>query len=249
MVVTGTLFGLALLFSGAFAIPTRDNSHGGPPQGNPMKGNSTGIPCSTNSGANCVCPAGLDYAESVTWVVVGTHVSNVAELMNDFQAPAWRGSSPYAVEGPNNRPGVSKRTSTYKTLMGTFNFTEVLTSRSIKRDGSFVQKLEYAGAVGNSTGNPWETPSGPGGYWITIGADYIFGDSTMVYWATYLCSRGVVNGKSALAASASSDKANLVMCADWAKLHEASFNNVTNVLKPKTIGINYAPFSIPPKFS
>lgn len=53
-----------------------------------MKGNSTGIPCSTNSGANCVCPAGLDYAESVTWTVVGTHVSNVAELMNDCTSRA-----------------------------------------------------------------------------------------------------------------------------------------------------------------
>ena len=60
----------------------------------------------------------------------------------------------------------------------------------MRADGSFVQKLEYLEAVGNTTGNPW------GGYWITITGDYVFGDETMIGWATYLCSSGVVNGTS-----------------------------------------------------
>ncbi|EOA91547.1 uncharacterized protein SETTUDRAFT_133214 [Exserohilum turcica Et28A] len=184
---------------------------------------SSGAKCATNSGSNCVCPLGTDYSESATWAVVGAPVSDVEALMNDFHKPAWRGSLPYKTEGPNNRPGMSKRTSTYKTLLGIFNFTEILTKWEKKPNGSFIQKLEYLEAVGNLTSNPW------GGYWITITGDYVFGDQTLIQWSTYLCSRGVVN--------------------DWAKLHEASFRNVIDILRPKTTGFNVAPFSVPPAFS
>ncbi|PVH95136.1 hypothetical protein DM02DRAFT_660431 [Periconia macrospinosa] len=210
MTIIGTLFNLMLLLNCAFGAPAPGN-------------HSSATRCATNSGANCVCPCGTDYSESVTWAVVGAPVSDVQSLMNDFHNPAWRGSLPYMTKGPNNFPGRSQRTSTYKTLQGTFNFTEILTHREVKPDGSFIQKLEYLEAVGNSTGNP------SGGYWITISGDYIFGDETLIRWSTYLCSRGVIN--------------------DWAKLHEASFKNVINVLRPKTTGKNVAPFSVPPAFS
>ncbi|KAF1924995.1 uncharacterized protein M421DRAFT_424223 [Didymella exigua CBS 183.55] len=210
MATIKTLLGVAIMFSVGF--------------GAPMHGNySAGVSCSTDSGANCLCPPGTDYSQSVTWAVVGAPISDVRALMNDFHKPAWRGSLPHATKGPNNAPGRSQRTSTYKTLQGTFNFTEILTKQDVLLDGSFVQVLEYLEAVGNTTGNPW------GGYWITITGDYVFGDETMIGWATYLCSRGVVN--------------------DWAKLHEASFNNVINLLEPKITGTNVAPFSLPPAFS
>src|SRR5690242_20632728 len=133
------------------------------------------------------------------------HILNEPYQLYSVQKPAWRGSLPYATDGPNNLPGRSQRTSTYRTLKGTFNLTEIvstncssallvesiltitafqLTKRQVKHDGSFIQKLEYLGAVGNTTGNPW------GGYWITISGDYIFGDETLIEWSTYLCSRG-----------------------------------------------------------
>ncbi|KAH7094615.1 hypothetical protein FB567DRAFT_510595 [Paraphoma chrysanthemicola] len=210
MTITSTLLSLLVVLGGALGASAHTNR-------------TTGIPCSTNSGADCVCAPGLDYSESVTWAVIGAPVEDVAIVMNDFQKPAWRGSLPYATDGPNNVPGRSQRTSTYRTLKGTFNLTEILTKRQVKHDGSFIQKLEYLGAVGNTTGNPW------GGYWITISGDYIFGDETLIEWSTYLCSRGVVN--------------------DWAKSHEASFKNVIDLLKDKTTGNTVAPFSVPKAFS
>jgi hypothetical protein len=73
MTITGTLFGLMLLFGSAFGAPAQGN-------------HSSGTRCATNSGANCVCPSGTDYSESVTWAVVGAPVSDVETLMNDCKS-------------------------------------------------------------------------------------------------------------------------------------------------------------------
>lgn len=73
MTITGTLFGLMLLFGNAFGAPAHGNY-------------SSGTRCATNSGANCICPSGTDYSESVTWAVVGAPVSEVETLMNDCKS-------------------------------------------------------------------------------------------------------------------------------------------------------------------
>jgi hypothetical protein len=70
MTVIGNLLGLVLLFGSALSAPTQGNY-------------TSGTPCATNSGADCVCPPGTTYDESVTWAVVGAPVSDVEALMND----------------------------------------------------------------------------------------------------------------------------------------------------------------------
>ncbi|KAL6170645.1 hypothetical protein ACJQWK_03617 [Exserohilum turcicum] len=144
MVITSTLLSLALMFGNVFGTPVHSDY-------------SSGAKCATNSGSNCVCPLGTDYSESATWAVVGAPVSDVEALMNDC---------------PNNRPGMSKRTSTYKTLLGIFNFTEILTKWEKKPNGSFIQKLEYLEAVGNLTSNPWALISAQEES-LTIGQSYM----------------------------------------------------------------------------
>ncbi|KAM5527826.1 hypothetical protein FOXYSP1_19699 [Fusarium oxysporum f. sp. phaseoli] len=165
--------------------------------------------CSTYSRTPCICPAGTEYAQSASWAVVGANAKDVEELMNDCRfCPTgtagteleltlrdfecgWRGSVPYETLGPNNHPGKSVRVTTFKTLQGMFNFSEILTDQRVQSDGSFIQKFEYLSTIPGSNKNGTQTPWG--GYWITITADHIFGNETLIRWSTYLCSRGYVN--------------------------------------------------------
>ncbi|KAF6514290.1 hypothetical protein HZS61_006546 [Fusarium oxysporum f. sp. conglutinans] len=130
--------------------------------------------CSTYSRTPCICPAGTEYAQSASWAVVGANAKDVEELMNDYFECGWRGSVPYETLGPNNHPGKS------------------LTDQRVQSDGSFIQKFEYLSTIPGSNKNGTQTPWG--GYWITITADHIFGNETLIRWSTYLCSRGYVNG-------------------------------------------------------
>ncbi|KAJ0130887.1 hypothetical protein HZ326_26014 [Fusarium oxysporum f. sp. albedinis] len=66
-----------------------------------------------------------------------------------------------------------------------------LTDQRVQSDGSFIQKFEYLSTIPGSNKNGTQTPWG--GYWITITADHIFGNETLIRWSTYLCSRGYVN--------------------------------------------------------
>ncbi|EXL66647.1 hypothetical protein FOPG_17199 [Fusarium oxysporum f. sp. conglutinans race 2 54008] len=180
--------------------------------------------CSTYSRTPCICPAGTEYAQSASWAVVGANAKDVEELMNDYFECGWRGSVPYETLGPNNHPGKSVRVTTFKTLQGIFNFSEILTDQRVQSDGSFIQKFEYLSTIPGSNKNGTQTPWG--GYWITITADHIFGNETLIRWSTYLCSRGYVN--------------------DFNKFHEIAFNGAINTLqsKGKVNGINVAAFSI-----
>ncbi|KID93763.1 hypothetical protein MAJ_10274, partial [Metarhizium majus ARSEF 297] len=189
-----------------------------------VRGMATNMPCSTYSRTPCICPEGTEYSQSASWAVVGTSAKHVEELMSDYYECGWRGSVPYATVGPNNSPGESVRMSTFKTLQGIFNFSEILTDQRIQRDGSFIQKFEYKSTIPGSNKNGTETPWG--GYWVTITGDHIFENETLIRWSTYLCSRGYVN--------------------DFNKLHENAFNNIINKLKGegKVDGTNVAAFSI-----
>ena len=40
-------------------------------------------PCSANATLPCACPAGTQYVESGTWVILGTGASDVRALMID----------------------------------------------------------------------------------------------------------------------------------------------------------------------
>lgn len=40
-------------------------------------------PCSANATLPCACPAGTQYVESGTWVILGTGVSDARALMAD----------------------------------------------------------------------------------------------------------------------------------------------------------------------
>lgn len=55
----------------------------------------------------------------------------------DFEC-GWRGSVPYETLGPNNHPGKSVRVTTFKTLQGIFNFSEIV-RRIVKRPFSMIK--------------------------------------------------------------------------------------------------------------
>ena len=106
--------------------------------------------CSTNSTLPCSCPAGTEYAESATFVILGAGAPDVKNLIADCEPAAqvlllryedtskhkltcsttvyntsWTGLLPIATVGPDNTPG-SQRTFRVPTKVGTYNITEVV---------------------------------------------------------------------------------------------------------------------------
>ncbi|KAL8687718.1 MAG: hypothetical protein Q9218_006190 [Villophora microphyllina] len=143
--------------------------------------------CSTNSGTPCSCPSGSEYAESVTFAVIGAAAKDVTALTSDFFYTAWLGLVPYANSGPDNKVG-STRSSTLYTAEGVYNITEELTKRSLLPNGAFIQRfellkstlpVEYSGKNGSFDG-----------YWITFQTESVFQYETAVVSSVYSCATG-----------------------------------------------------------
>ncbi|RAL59861.1 hypothetical protein DID88_000490 [Monilinia fructigena] len=98
--------------------------------------------CSTNSILPYACPTGTDYWESSKWSVIGAAAKYVKDLIMDYYKCAWLGVVPYETHGPNNKPGVSIRTSYLPTKLGTYSITEKLTDLKIDSRGGFIEKFE-----------------------------------------------------------------------------------------------------------
>ncbi|KAL8921866.1 MAG: hypothetical protein Q9172_003799 [Xanthocarpia lactea] len=143
--------------------------------------------CSTNSGTPCSCPPGSEYAESVTFTVIGAAAEDVTALTSDFFETAWLGLVPFAQSGPNNRPG-STRSSTLQTAAGVYNITEKLTKLSSLPDGAFIQRFEQLKST-----LPLEYYAKNGsfqGYWITFQTESVFQYETVVVSSVYSCATG-----------------------------------------------------------
>ncbi|KAI4161561.1 MAG: hypothetical protein L6R39_000051 [Caloplaca ligustica] len=143
--------------------------------------------CSTDSGTPCKCPAGSEYAESVTFTTIGAAAKDVTALTSDFFFTDWLGLVPYAHSGPNNKPG-STRSSTLQTTEGSYNITERLTKLNKYPDGSFIQRFEQL-----SSTLPVEYYSKNGsfqGYWITFQTERVFQYETAVVSSVYSCATG-----------------------------------------------------------
>ncbi|TEY59439.1 hypothetical protein BOTCAL_0192g00020 [Botryotinia calthae] len=180
--------------------------------------------CSTDSVLPCICPAGTDYWESSTWSVVGASANDVKDLIMDYYNSAWLGVIPYETRGPNNKPGVSIRTSYLPTKVGTFSVSEKLTDLKIDSRGGFIEKFEQLAST-----VPVAYNSGNGsfsGYWVTLESTYIFKHETAIRWSIYACETG--NAR------------------NFAVFHENALKNVSSVLtaQGKIKGINLQPYSV-----
>ncbi|KAF7907034.1 uncharacterized protein EAF01_004621 [Botrytis porri] len=97
----------------------------------------------------------------------------------DYYNSAWLGVVPYETCGPENKPGVSIRTSYLPTK---------LTDLKIDSRGGFVEKFEQLAST-----VPVAYYSGNGsfsGYWVTLESTYIFKYETAIRWSIYACETG-----------------------------------------------------------
>ncbi|KAK8909190.1 hypothetical protein QC760_001921 [Botrytis cinerea] len=180
--------------------------------------------CSTNSVLPCICPAGTDYWESSTWSVVGASANDAKDLIMDYYNSAWLGVTPYETRGPDNKPGVSIRTSYLPTKVGTYSISEKLTDLKIDSRGGFIEKFEQL-----SSTIPVAYNSGNGsfsGYWVTLESTYIFKHETAIRWSIYACETGHAR--------------------NFAVFHENALKNMSSVLtaQGKIKGINLQPYSV-----
>lgn len=149
--------------------------------------------CSATSLLPCACPAGTTYRESVTFSVIGAAAKDVKDVIGSYFKPSWLGVTPYSTSGRDNVVGAI-RISKLPTLVGIYDITELLTKYDEDRKfGSFVQKFEQEKSTvpvvyHNGTGEF-------GGYWITLGAKYIFQYETAVTWSVYACETGYPRSK------------------------------------------------------
>ncbi|KAL8760704.1 MAG: hypothetical protein Q9184_003127 [Pyrenodesmia sp. 2 TL-2023] len=143
--------------------------------------------CSTNSGTPCSCPAGSEYAESVTFAVIGAAAQDVTALASDFINTAWLGLVPYAYTGSGNKVG-STRSSTLSTTEGVYNVTEKLTKLTSLPNGAFIQRFEQLKST-----LPLEYYAKNGsfqGYWITFETKSVFQYETAIVSSVYTCATG-----------------------------------------------------------
>ncbi|KAI0876194.1 hypothetical protein GGS24DRAFT_514340 [Hypoxylon argillaceum] len=179
--------------------------------------------CSTKPVTPCKCPEGTQLSESVTVSVLGAAVGDVAAVVNDFYNSGWLGAVPFKTQGPNNKAGVSTRTSLFPTAIGVYNISELLYEYEVKHDGSFVQSFEQLPST-----VPVEYHSNNGsfsGYWVTLEGTRIFEYETLIRWSVYACETGHVQ--------------------DFAAFHEGALNNASSILSAqgKIKGINVDPVS------
>ena len=150
--------------------------------------------CTATSLLPCACPEGTTYRESVTFSVIGAAAKDVKDVISSFFKPGWLGVTPYSTIGTDNVVGAI-RSSQLPTLAGVYNITELLTEYDEDRkSGSFVQKFEQEKSTvpvkyHNGTGEF-------GGYWVTLGAKYIFQYETAITWSVYACETGYPRSKS-----------------------------------------------------
>ncbi|PQE29387.1 hypothetical protein CJF32_00003137 [Rutstroemia sp. NJR-2017a WRK4] len=202
----------ALLASTVLA--SRRGGHGG--YGSPQ-------PCSTNSQLPCLCPSGTDYWESSTWAVIGATAQDVKDLIMDYYKCAWLGVVPYETHGPDNKPGVSIRTSFLPTKVGVYSITEKLTDLDIDARGGFIEKFEQ---LASTVPVPYKSGNGSfSGYWVTLESTYIFKNETAIRWSIYACETGHAR--------------------NFAVFHENALKNATTVLaaQGKIKGTNIGPYS------
>ncbi|PQE23433.1 hypothetical protein CJF30_00010515 [Rutstroemia sp. NJR-2017a BBW] len=220
----------ALLASTVLA--SRRGGHGG--YGSPQ-------PCSTNSQLPCLCPSGTDYWESSTWAVIGATAQDVKDLIMDYYKCAWLGVVPYETHGPDNKPGVSIRTSFLPTKVGVYSITEKEMARlkqhlslhimpwklvenlDINPRGGFIEKFEQ---LASTVPVPYTSGNGSfSGYWVTLESTYIFQNETAIRWSIYACETGHAR--------------------NFAVFHENALKNATTVLaaQGKIKGTNIGPYS------
>ncbi|KAI3318442.1 hypothetical protein HD806DRAFT_549272 [Xylariaceae sp. AK1471] len=179
--------------------------------------------CSTKPITPCKCPSGTDYSESVTVSVLGAAVADVAAVVNDFYKSGWLGAVPFSTQGPDNKAGVSTRTTMFPTPIGVYNISEILYEYDVKRDGSFVQSFQQ---LPSTVPVEYHTNNGSfSGYWVTLEGTRIFEYETLIRWSIYACETGHAR--------------------NFAVFHEGALNNVTNILtsQGKIKGINIDPVS------
>lgn len=149
--------------------------------------------CSATSLLPCACPKGTTYRESVTFSVIGAAAKDVKDVISSYFKPSWLGVTPYSTTGTDNVVGAI-RSSYFRTLVGTYDITELLTKYDEDpKFGSFLQKFEQEESTvpvlyNNGTGEF-------AGYWITLGAEYIFQYETAVTWSVYACETGYPRSK------------------------------------------------------
>ncbi|KAI8627434.1 hypothetical protein F5Y19DRAFT_465895 [Xylariaceae sp. FL1651] len=180
------------------------------------------LPCSAISGTPCRCPIGTDYSESVTTSVIGATVRDVGRLMNDFFNTSWSGVETDSTLGFDNIPLASIRQIRLPTLVGTYEMSQLLTSRSVLPDGSFTQDYQQLqGRIPYLSGN-----GSFSGFWGTIQGTRIFANETLVRFSNYACQTGHVQ-------------------ADFAAAHESALANATRILAAagKIYGISADPIS------
>lgn len=150
--------------------------------------------CSATSLLPCACPNGTTYRESVTFSVIGAAAKDVKDVISSYFKPSWLGVTPYSTIGTDNVVGAI-RSSKLPTLVGTYDITELLTKYvEDPKLGSFVQKFEQEKSTvpvlyHNGTGEF-------GGYWVTLGAEYVFQYETAITWSVYACETGYPRSKS-----------------------------------------------------
>lgn len=149
--------------------------------------------CSAKSLLPCACPQGTTYRESVTFSVVGAAAKDVKDVISSYFKPSWLGVTPHSTIGTDNVVGAI-RTSKLRTLVGTYDITELLTKYDEDpKSGSFVQKFEQEESTvpvlyHDGTGEF-------GGYWVTLAAEYIFQYETAITWSVYACEIGYPRSK------------------------------------------------------
>lgn len=226
---------LALLASSALAAPSPfPQSH----RNDPKK-------CSATSLLPCACPNGTTYRESVTFSVIGAGAKDVKDVIASYFKPSWLGVTPYSTIGSDNVVGAI-RTSKLPTLVGTYDITELLTEYDEDpKFGSFVQKFEQEESTvpvlyHDGTG-------AIGGYWITLGAEYIFQYETAITWSVYACETGYPRSKPPLFSPFSTPLIrSRLISTDFARFHEVALKNATDILTKadKIKGKNVDPYSV-----
>lgn len=201
--------------------------------------------CSATSLLPCACPKGTTYRESVTFSVIGAAAKDVKDVISSYLKPSWFGVAPYSTIGTDNVVGAI-RTSKLPTLVGTYDITELLTEYDEDpKFGSFVQKFEQEQSTvpvlyHDGTGEF-------GGYWITLGAEYIFQYETAITWSVYACETGYPRSKPPLFSPFNPyDKIERLISTDFARFHEVALKNATDILTKadKIKGKNVDPYSV-----
>ncbi|KAI8625057.1 hypothetical protein F5Y19DRAFT_275720 [Xylariaceae sp. FL1651] len=192
----------------------------GIPKGKPK--NNKMPACSSKSPTPCRCPAGTQYLQCVTVGIIGASAPDVEKLINDFYQISWQlGAMPYKTKGPDNKPG-SIRSVRYPIVpTGIEDVDEKLTSRFVKRDGSFIQMFEQVQPT-----IPY--PDGNGvfaGFWGTIEGEATFRNETRVTFSNYACETAHIRS--------------------FAGFHEMALKNASDILNAqgKLHGKSIAPFS------